>query len=143
MSSSVRLNDDNMILWKEAGYEHVDGTLLPQPMEQPKFTLTELRNAVPAHCFERSIVKSCGYLALDIVIITSLLCCAYVLLEMQDRLPVYCQFFGYAVYWFCQGSFMFGLWVLAHECGELLTGPNIDDFIHKNLRMTSPYFSEF
>lgn len=117
MCPADRLKDDEIELWKEAGYEHVEGALTPQPIGRPKFTLTELRNAIPAHCFERSMIKSFGYLTLDIVIIMSLLLGAYTVLEQQS-LPLYCTIVAYTVYWFCQGSVMFGIWVLAHECGE-------------------------
>jgi len=112
-----RFNDDEKDKLMKAGYEFVEGTLIPQPISRPQFTLTELRNAVPAHCFERSMVKSFGYLALDIVIITSLLYSTYFMLE-QHSLPTFCQFFGYPIYWFIQGSFMFGIWVVGHECGH-------------------------
>lgn len=116
---SVQLNGDEQEVLNKAGYEYVEGTLVPQPIARPKFTLSELRNAIPAHCFERSLVKSFGYLLFDIVIITTLLHCAYAVLEKQS-LPHYLQFIGYLIYWFIQGSFMFGIWVLAHECGMFL-----------------------
>lgn len=109
-------SDDRDELVK-AGYEYVEGTPVPQPMARPQFTLADLRNAIPPHCFERSMVKSFGYLALDVVIISSLLCFTYALFEMLS-LPLYCQLIGYPIYWFVQGSVMFGIWVLAHECGE-------------------------
>ncbi len=112
-----RLNDDEMELWLKAGYQHVKGALKPQPISRPQFTLSELKNAIPAHCFERSMVKSFGYLALDLVIIISLLCCAYTVIECH-YLPFYGQVIAYPLYWYIQGSFLFAIWVLAHECGE-------------------------
>lgn len=102
----------------KAGYKHVEGAPKPQPISRPQFTLTELKNAIPSHCFERSMVKSFGFLILDIAIITSLIFCAYALFELQF-LSAYFQLL-YPVYWFVQGSFLFGIWVLAHECGELI-----------------------
>lgn len=125
MSSSEQLNDVEKELLTQLGYEHVDGTLMPQPISRPPFTLTELRNAIPAHCFERSMIKSFGYLTLDILIIASLLCCAYITLE-QYSLPLYWKLIAYSVYWFIQGSFMFGIWVLAHECGECSITPKLN-----------------
>lgn len=115
-SSLVQSNDDDQEELVKAGYEYVEGSPVPQPISRPQFTLTELRNAIPPHCFERSMVKSFGFLALDIVIISSLLCCAYAVFE-QHSLPFYCQLIGLPIYWFIQGSVMFGIWVLAHECG--------------------------
>lgn len=116
--SSEQLNDDESELLIKAGLVHVDGALMPQPISRPQFTLTELRNAIPAHCFDRSMVKSLGYLTLDLAIIVSLLYCAYAVLEQQS-LPLYAEIIAYPVYWFIQGSFLFAIWVLAHECGEL------------------------
>ncbi|KAJ6638959.1 Omega-6 fatty acid desaturase, endoplasmic reticulum [Pseudolycoriella hygida] len=116
-SKSVQSNHDDHEELIKAGYVYVEGAPVPQPIERPQFTLTELRNAIPPHCFERSMLKSFGYLALDIVIISSLLCCSYILFE-QLSLPLYCQLIGYPIYWFVQGSVMFGIWVLAHECGH-------------------------
>ncbi|KAJ6640626.1 Delta(12)-acyl-lipid-desaturase [Pseudolycoriella hygida] len=110
-------NDIERELWIKAGYEHVEGTPMPQPLSRPQFTLRELRNAVPAHCFHRSITKSFGYLTLDFLIIISLLCCTYTIIEKQ-ALPLYCQYFAYSIYWFIQGSFLFAIWVLGHECGH-------------------------
>lgn len=111
-NSSVQLNDDYETLTK-AGYEYVEGTLVPQPIARPQFTLKELRNAIPAHCFERSMLKSFGYLGLDLVYVSTMLYCAYVALE-QRFLPFYCQLVGYLIYWFLQGSVLFGLWVLGN-----------------------------
>lgn len=115
--SSEQLNDDETELLLKAGYIHIEGTLMPQPISRPQFTVTELRSAIPVHCFERSTVKSFGYLTLDILMIISLLCCAYAVLELQS-LPLYGELIAYPVYWFIQGSFLFGIWVLAHECGK-------------------------
>lgn len=118
MNTSEQSYHDETELLIKAGYEHVEGALIPQPISRPQFTLTELRNAIPAHCFERSTVKSFGYLTVDIAVIVSLICGAYAALEQQS-LPVYGHLL-YPVYWFIQGSFLFGIWVLAHECGGLI-----------------------
>ncbi|KAJ6635132.1 Titin [Pseudolycoriella hygida] len=114
--TSVEFNNNCEELIK-AGYEYVEGTLVPQPICKPPFTLSELKNAIPPHCFERSMIKSFGYLALDFLIVASLACCAYVVLELHN-LPFLAQLIGYSLYWFCQGSVLFGVWVLAHECGH-------------------------
>lgn len=125
-SSSVKFHSDYDEL-KKAGYEYVDGTIVPQPISRPQFTLTELKNAIPPHCFERSMLKSFGYLALDLVIVSSLFGCAYIVLE-QRSLPFYCQLVGYVAYWFLQGSVLFGVWVIAHECGHSAFSEN--DFVN-------------
>ncbi|XP_037052216.1 delta(12)-oleate desaturase-like [Bradysia coprophila] len=109
-------NDETNVLL-EAGYNYVEGTPQPQPICRPAFTLIELRNAIPPHCFERSMVKSFGYLLRDVVTIISLLCCSFIIFEHQS-VPFCFTAIAYPVYWFVQGSFLFGVWVLAHECGH-------------------------
>ncbi len=37
------------------------------PVEKPEFTIGTLRKAIPAHCWERSVVRSFGYLFLDLI----------------------------------------------------------------------------
>lgn len=112
----VEFNNDYEQL-KSAGYEYVEGTVVPQPISRPKFTLTELKNAIPPHCFERSMLKSFAYLTRDLVIVSLLVYGAYIVLE-QRSLPLCFQIFGYLIYWFLQGSVFFGVWVIAHECGH-------------------------
>lgn len=111
-NSLVQFNDDYGKL-TEAGYEYVQGTIVPQPISRPQFTLKELRDAIPAHCFERSMLKSFGYLGLDLLYISTLLFCAYVLLE-RESLPFYYRQVGYLIYWFLQGSVFLGAWVLGN-----------------------------
>lgn len=101
----------------KAGYQHVEGTIQPQPMTPPPFTLTDLRNAIPPHCFKRNMLLSFGFLTLDWMIVSSLFYCAYIVLE-EWTIPIYCTIFGYLIYWFVQGSIMCGIWVLGHECGH-------------------------
>lgn len=126
----------------EAGYEYVEGTLVPQPISRPQFSLTELKNAIPPHCFERSMLKSFGYLALDFLYVGLLAYCAYIALEPQS---IFWQLFGYPIYWFCQGSVLFGVWVLAHECGHSAFSES--DFVNDTVglivhaALLTPYYS--
>lgn len=116
-SDDIDNNESNMLL--KAGYKYVAGTPIPQPIPRPTFSLTELRNAIPQHCFERSMVKSFGHLLKDVLIIVSLLRCSFIILE-YEYVPFGFTVIAYPVYWFVQGSFFFGLWVLAHECGKII-----------------------
>lgn len=43
----------------------------------PPFTLQDLRNAIPAHCWEKNTVRSFGYLALDVAIVFGLAAAAF------------------------------------------------------------------
>lgn len=114
-NSELKMEDPLELV--KAGYTHVDGTPKPQPISRPQFTLTELKAAVPAHCFERSMVKSFGYLAWNLFVCCALFYGAYVVLELMS-LPLVFKVPIYLAYWFVQGSYMAGIWVIAHECGH-------------------------
>lgn len=55
-----------------------------QPVEKPPFTIGTLRKAIPAHCFERSALRSSMYLAFDIAVMSLL----YVASTYIDPAPV-------------------------------------------------------
>lgn len=38
----------------------------------PPFTLADLRNAIPAHCWQKDTVRSMAFLALDVAIVIGL-----------------------------------------------------------------------
>jgi len=44
----------------------------PQPVDKPTFTIGDIKNAIPKHCFERSLLLSFGHLIHDLVIISLL-----------------------------------------------------------------------
>lgn len=88
-----------------------------QPTAKPPFTIGTLRKAIPAHCFERSMFTSFGYLGMDLAAVAALYFAS--------------SFFGHAAipaairwgllwpaYWILQGAVCTGLWVIAHECGH-------------------------
>jgi len=81
-------------------------------LDQPPFTIKDLRAAIPPELFESSLLTSLTYLAKDLVMSTVI-----TVLTMQALifLPAYLVF---PVYWVAQGSIWFGLWILAHECGH-------------------------
>lgn len=85
------------------------------PLPQPKFTVADLKAAIPAHCFVRSTAKSLGYLAMDLAMIAGLFMTARYLCSV---LPTFAQFAIWPLYWYAQGAVMTGVWVLAHECGH-------------------------
>jgi omega-3 fatty acid desaturase (delta-15 desaturase) len=45
----------------------------------PPFTLADLRNAIPAHCWEKNTFKSMAYMFLDVGIVAGLAVAAYTL----------------------------------------------------------------
>ncbi|MCJ1470672.1 hypothetical protein MMC07_009319 [Pseudocyphellaria aurata] len=84
----------------------------------PDFTIKQIRDAIPAHCFERSGVRGLGYVARDIVslAVTFYLFNTYLTPENVPSTAARAALWG--VYTFVQGLFGTGLWVLAHECGH-------------------------
>lgn len=72
------------------------------------YTIKQLRDAIPSHFFESSISKSFFYFFLDISILISLFSLAFWL----DSI------YFYPLYWLLQGTFMWSLFVVGHDCGH-------------------------
>ncbi|CAG8485483.1 16518_t:CDS:1 [Acaulospora colombiana] len=81
----------------------------------PNFTIKEIREAIPAHCFERNALKSAGYVARDLAAIAALV---YAVTFTDVYLPPVWRYVTWPLYWFFCGAFATGIWVLAHECGH-------------------------
>lgn len=92
-----------------------------QPTAPPPFTLAEIRKAIPAHCFERSTVRSLLYVAYDVTVISLLFWASLQIQHVQVESALVSLILRGALwilYWVMQGCVMTGLWVLAHECGH-------------------------
>ncbi|KAI1437588.1 fatty acid desaturase-domain-containing protein [Xylaria sp. CBS 124048] len=111
----------------------------------PDYTIKDIRDAIPKHCYERSAVKSLGYVARDIACLgtTFYLSHTYVTPEYIPFTPA--RAFLWAVYTVLQGLFGTGLWVLAHECGHQAFSPSkvLNDTVGWVLHsaLLVPYFS--
>ncbi|RDW64087.1 putative oleate delta-12 desaturase [Coleophoma crateriformis] len=92
--------------------------------EIPDYTINDIRNAIPKHCFERSGLTGLSYVARDIFSLatTFYLFNRFVTPENIPSTPVRAAL--WAVYTFVQGLFGTGLWVLAHECGHQAFSPS-------------------
>ncbi|KAK3321938.1 delta-12 acyl-CoA desaturase [Apodospora peruviana] len=113
--------------------------------EVPDFTIKDIRDAIPKHCFERSYVKSMSYVFRD------MLCLAVTFtlfhnFNTPEVVPFKAARFAlWGVYAFLQGLFGTGLWVLAHECGHGAFSPSqrfnnvVGWVLHSALFV--PYFS--
>ena len=129
---------------KENGYGKLIDTYGNQ-FELPDFTVNDIRNAIPKHCFERSGWRGLSYVARDIgsLAITFYLFHKFVTAENIPSTPV--RGLLWAVYTIIQGLFATGLWVLAHECGHqsFSASKTLNDttgwFCHSALLV--PYFS--
>lgn len=111
----------------------------------PSYTIKDIRDAIPKHCFERSAATGLYYVARDIALLgtTFYLFNAYCTPEYVPSTPARAVL--WALYTFIQGLFGTGLWVLAHECGHQSFSPSktLNDTVgwicHSALLV--PYFS--
>eukprot|EP00889_Picochlorum_renovo_P003261 jgi/Picre1/30291/NNA_005655.t1 len=87
-----------------------------QPTNTPDFTIGQLRKAIPAHCFERSLVRSLLYLLVDLSMIAMLYVGSTYIDSVEDSRVRYGVL--WPLYWFFQGAVGTGVWVLSHECGH-------------------------
>lgn len=85
------------------------------PSEKPPFTVSEIKKAIPPHCFQRSVLRSFSYVVYDLVI-------AFILYHVATTyiplLPKPLSYIAWPIYGFVQGCVLTGVWVIAHECGH-------------------------
>lgn len=111
----------------------------------PDYTIKQIRDAIPAHCFQRSAIKGLSYVARDLASLaaTFYVFHSYVTPENIPSTPLRTGL--WALYTVLQGLFGTGLWILAHECGHQSFSPSktLNDtvgwFCHSVLLV--PYFS--
>ena len=107
----------------------------------PPFTLATLREAVPAHCFERSALNSLRYVAQDLAMAGALGYAA----TWISVLPAAAGWLLWPAYWAACGTVLTGVWVLAHECGHggFSDSTLLNDFVGWVLHslLLVPYFS--
>ena len=114
------------------------------PLEKPKFTLSDIRNAIPKHCFERNLFTSLTHLASDIALVAATFYVGYNYLS-GNSFPLWVNVLLWPAYWYLQGAFLTGIWVLAHECGHQGFSPyeSVNNFIGTILHslLLVPYHS--
>ncbi|KAF3897776.1 Oleate delta-12 desaturase [Trichophyton interdigitale] len=111
----------------------------------PDFTIQQIRDAIPAHCYKRDGFRGMQYVLRDIACLatTFYIFHNYVTPETIPSTPV--RFVLWGLYTFIQGLFGTGIWVLAHECGHqsFSTSKVFNDTVgwvlHSSLLV--PYFS--
>ncbi|KAI5776433.1 fatty acid desaturase-domain-containing protein [Geopyxis carbonaria] len=114
--------------------------------ELPDFTIKQIRDAIPAHCFERSAVRGLGYVFRDLVLLASTFYAFqfHIIPALQEFHPA-ARFVAWGIYTFMQGCFGTGIWVLAHECGHQafseskIINDTVGWVLHSSLLV--PYFS--
>lgn len=135
------------------GWRSPYNPLDPKAPELP--TKSEIRNVIPAECFQRSYVWSMFYLLRDYMMAAAF---AYVSAQyyLTTELPAvrydmnsvvdWMVFVGsWSFYAFWMGTIMTGPWVLAHECGHGAFSPSqgfndfIGNIVHHSLLV--PYYA--
>jgi omega-6 fatty acid desaturase (delta-12 desaturase) len=109
----------------------------------PDYTIKDILSAIPKQCYERSLVKSLGYVARDIICMSLIGKIGYTVIPMVAN--EYIRFALWGVYSYALGLFGFGLWILAHECGHGAFSDHrvVNDFVGWVLHsyLLVPYFS--
>lgn len=110
----------------------------------PDFTIKDIHNAIPKHCFERSALRSLGYVLRDLILVsTNFYLFQYHIVPAMPN--SYARFAAWTLYTIAQGLFSTGLWVLAHECGHQAfstykwLNDTVGFIVHSSLLV--PYFS--
>ncbi|KAH8769700.1 fatty acid desaturase-domain-containing protein [Hyaloscypha finlandica] len=94
--------------------KHLD--LHGNEFELPTFTMKEIHDAIPPHCFKPSVLRSMAYVVRDYFYLSTLI---YLAVTYIPLLPnVYLRFAAWVAYTTVQGFVFTGIWILAHECGH-------------------------
>lgn len=80
-----------------------------------KITPNFIRSQIPERLFKRDPIKGFMHIARDLTV-AALFFYGATHIERVPFLFARCAL--WALYWFCQGSVLTGVWVLAHECGH-------------------------
>ncbi len=76
--------------------------------EMLPFTIQDVRQAIPAHCFTPSATRSISYFLRDVAIVAGL----YALAAQLD------SWLFYPLFWLAQGTMFWALFVIGHDCGH-------------------------
>lgn len=109
---------------------------------KPPFSITQIKKAIPPHCFQRSLYRSFSYVILDSILLYTFY---YIATTYFPRLPHPLHFLAWPLYCLSQGIVFTGLWVIAHECGHhaFSNYQSLDDLVGFLLHSSFliPYFS--
>ncbi|KAI0146823.1 fatty acid desaturase [Xylariaceae sp. FL1272] len=111
----------------------------------PDYTIKQLRDAIPKHCYERSAVKGLYYVFRDVASLATTFYLFHTYVTPENVPNTAARVVLWTLYTFVQGLFGTGMWVLAHECGHqsFSTSKVLNDTVgwvlHSSLLV--PYFS--
>lgn len=113
--------------------------------EIPDYTIKDIRDAIPAHCFERSGLRGMGYVLRDAACLATTFYLFHNYVTPEIVPSTIARTALWTLYTVLQGLFGTGLWVLAHECGHQSFSPSktfndsVGWVLHSSLLV--PYFS--
>ncbi|KAF4668260.1 linoleoyl-CoA desaturase activity [Perkinsus chesapeaki] len=108
-------------------------------------SVSAIQSAIPNHCRDRSLIMSSMHVLRDIIYIITCATIHYLLLALIPQDYYSTRILLWAIYIFWQGVFMFGLWIMGHECGHGAFSPyplvndTVGFVLHSALLV--PYFS--
>ena len=111
----------------------------------PQFTMKEIHDAIPKHCFHRSWVRGLLYVARDFLYLAAIFYTAYTFIRPEYVPNLYARGALWGLYTVVQGMVATGVWVLAHECGHQsfssskVLNDTVGFILHTSLFV--PYFS--
>ncbi|CEP60445.1 uncharacterized protein LALA0_S01e11056g [Lachancea lanzarotensis] len=119
-----------------------------QVFKVPDYTIKDVLSAIPAECYQRSLLRSLGFVARDILGMVSLAVVAHrwagPWLQAAEA-PLLVRFLFWNAYAAALGAFGTGLWIMAHECGHQAFSDYgaVNDFVGWLLHsyLLVPYFS--
>ncbi|KAK0099979.1 hypothetical protein ONS95_013203 [Cadophora gregata] len=94
----------------------------PEPsFSPPSYTMKQIHDAIPSHCFHRNTLRSFNYILRDIAF-------AAVLASSGTQISAIAfhplRVMSWVIYTFLQGLVFTGLWELAHQCGHQALSPS-------------------
>lgn len=95
--------------------EKKESLIQPAPHTKPPFTLSQIKKAIPPHCFKRSLLRSFSYVVYDL---SFSFLFYYTATNYFHLLPSPFAYLAWPIYWIFQGCVLTGVWVIAHECGH-------------------------
>ncbi|KAL0359168.1 UNVERIFIED_CONTAM: Omega-3 fatty acid desaturase, chloroplastic [Sesamum angustifolium] len=78
------------------------------PGAPPPFKLSDIREAIPKHCWVKDPWRSMGYVARDVAVVFGLAAVA----------AYFNNWVVWPLYWFAQSTMFWALFVLGHDCGH-------------------------
>lgn len=107
------IDDSSKVTLRSPEQVHYD--LDGASFEVPSFTMKQIYDAIPAHCFRPSNIRSAAYVVRDLVFTGILL---YGAVNIPLISSPWLRALAWSAYAVAQGMVCTGVWILAHECGH-------------------------